>query len=140
MKANHSTANIMNSETRNGIIFAGAAALPLIVGLAVFAPKADVQSAQTQQVVSAPAPQVDMEAQKWLNLENQALSECARAGRNYVTNPRSYNNENAWINGNIKSDFVVIAPFTAENSFGQVRRNQIICYGNQGTITRYEVE
>ena len=130
----------MDSETRNGIIFAGIAALPLVFAAALVAPKGDIQSAQTQQAISAPAPQVDVEAQKWLNLENQALSECARAGRNYVTNPRSYNNENAWINGNIKSDFVVIAPFTAENSFGQVRRNQIICYGNQGTITRYEVE
>ena len=140
----------MDSETRNGIIFAGIAAVPLVC-IAAFAsnlipsvcdsnPTCPFKPAETEQVVSAPAPQVDVEAQKWLNLENQALSECARAGRNYVTNPRSYNNENAWINGDIKSDFVVIAPFTAENSFGQVRRNQIICYGNQGTITRYEVE
>jgi hypothetical protein len=93
-----------------------------------------------QQQAAQRAAIEEAETQKWINAGNQARGQCARAGRNYVNYPRTYQRGDAWINGDIESDFVVIAKFSAENAFKQRSDGTMICYGTAGTITRYEVQ
>jgi hypothetical protein len=132
-------------EERRGLAFAMLCAIPIagmIANCDGNPQKVAVDRAESERIalIRQQAAQEDAENQKWMHAGNNARGECARAGRQYVTNPRSYRNQDAWINGDIKSDFVVIAPFTAENAFGQPRKNTMICYGNAGVITRYEVD
>jgi hypothetical protein len=99
--------------------------------------------AQAVQVAQATATQqaASDALQRENDLTNSVRSECWQFARRSVKDPSSLKMvQESWINGDVTSDFVVIQPVSAENSFGARTAATAVCSGNNGVITSYQMD
>ena len=99
------------------------------------APQVQQPIAQQPTAEQIAAEQADLQR---LNLSNQLRSECARTLRASAKRPESMDIKQDWINGSIDSDFVIIMPYSARNSFGDLVNGSFACHGSNGVITHSE--
>jgi hypothetical protein len=133
-------------EERRGLAIALLCAVPVAAVIVSLAPTPEEVAAENaaveQQATQVASQQAASDAlQREVDLTNSVRSECWQFARRSVKDPSSLQMvQEGWINGDVTSDFVVIQPISAENSFGARTTATAVCSGNNGVVTSYQMD